>query len=868
MKSTGHDRRAAETESALTGIEIAETVWWALRRCSPVSQTIEVAAEPVTDEDISSDLNDIEDAPAIPPPPLPPPETQAEIAPDLSSSRGAASLPEGYQPIRVEDPAALPDPLALARSLRPLLRWVAFGEPRRLDEIATVDRIAQTGIWQLVLRRQRELMFDVALVFDTSPSMALWLRFSQDVCRLLSRYGEFRRLELWKLVFTASGEIALRSPRSETQYPTSRLITQDRRRIVLVMSDCVAPSWRDRGIWDVLHDWSRSMPTAIVQVFPEHLWPQTALGLASAVQLRVEPHHDRVALPSQGLTATAHSFLARKRIATATTTGALRLPIVSLEPQPLLAWARLVAGDRQVRVPGILWEALEPQRSPPKDEPLNAKQPQRPTVDRLDLFLRTASPTARELAALLAASPLVMLPVVRIVQRALLPRSRPSHVAEVFASGLFAVASAEPPTLDNAETVIYQLAEPGYRSRLLERLPTIDRVVVIEKVSSYVVQGLNTSMSAFRALLRDPRRAAVAEGDSDRAVNFFSAFAMVTADVLRGLGGQFDEFAQRLVAGVEAAIAVPPSFELEAFEYESVETLGVLKRFEFETATIAMSRGFMGLLGRKPVITRRRGSNWGYTEKLSEEIGLDMMSIPGGTFQMGSPDNEPDRDSSESPQHEVTVSPFFLGRYAITQDQWRIVASYPQIEQQLEPEPSYFKDDNDHRPVEQVSWDEVVEFCQRLSVKTGKTYRLPSEAEWEYACRAGTITAFHFGDRPSVALMNYDGKYTYNGSPKGEYRGKTVEVGSFPPNNFGLCDMHGNVWEWCEDDWHESYEGAPTDGSAWTEEKRTQTNRLLRGGSWDINPRGCRSAYRVNSSRDIRSYRFGFRVVCAAPRTS
>jgi formylglycine-generating enzyme required for sulfatase activity len=229
---------------------------------------------------------------------------------------------------------------------------------------------------------------------------------------------------------------------------------------------------------------------------------------------------------------------------------------------------------------------------------------------------------------------------------------------------------------------------------------------------------------------------------------------------------------------------------------------------------------------------------------------------------MGSPDDEPERENYESPQHEVTVSPFFMGRYAITQAQWRIVASYPQIDRELDPNPARFNGDD--RPVEQVNWDDVTEFCQRLSAKTGKTYRLPSEAEWEYACRAGTTTPFHFGDLPSVALMNYNGNYTYNNSQKGEYCRQTVEVGRFPSNSFGLCDMHGNVYEWCEDDWHNSYEGAPTDGSVWLKENHAESNRLLRGGSWNFMPGFCRSAYRVINSRGFRSYYIGFRVVCVS----
>jgi formylglycine-generating enzyme required for sulfatase activity len=173
--------------------------------------------------------------------------------------------------------------------------------------------------------------------------------------------------------------------------------------------------------------------------------------------------------------------------------------------------------------------------------------------------------------------------------------------------------------------------------------------------------------------------------------------------------------------------------------------------------------------------------------------------------------------------------------------------------------------------VENVSWDDAQEFCRRLSVKSGREYRLPSEAEWEYACRAGTTTPFHFGETLDAEIANYNADSPFVGSPvygdgkKGEYRKETTEVGIFPANEWGLQDMHGNVWEWCEDDWHNSYEGAPTDGSAWLKENRTETNRLLRGGSWYDVPRNCRSAIRLNGSRDFRNYYLGFRVLCVSP---
>jgi formylglycine-generating enzyme required for sulfatase activity len=193
----------------------------------------------------------------------------------------------------------------------------------------------------------------------------------------------------------------------------------------------------------------------------------------------------------------------------------------------------------------------------------------------------------------------------------------------------------------------------------------------------------------------------------------------------------------------------------------------------------------------------------------------------------------------------------------------------PKAKIDLNPDPSDFK--GEKRPVEQVSWNEAVEFCARLSRKTKRMYRLPSEAEWEYACRAGTTTPFHFGETITTDLANYCGedrtineilyKGSYGNGPKGTYRKETTEVGTFPANAFGLYDMHGNVWEWCADYWHENYNGAPTDGSAWLTEDEN-ANRLLRGGSWYNAPRSCRSAHRNWYRSDVRDSNFGFRVGC------
>ncbi|MGF1522327.1 MAG: formylglycine-generating enzyme family protein [Leptolyngbyaceae cyanobacterium] len=272
-------------------------------------------------------------------------------------------------------------------------------------------------------------------------------------------------------------------------------------------------------------------------------------------------------------------------------------------------------------------------------------------------------------------------------------------------------------------------------------------------------------------------------------------------------------------------------------------------------------------------IHRRQERIQFYEEHLAEGVlPLRMMLIPAGTFLMGSPDDELERLDWEGPRHEVTLSRFFLAKYPVTQAQWRVVAEMPQINRELEVNPSHFK--GDRRPVEQVFWDDAVEFCDRLTLQTNRQYRLPSEAEWEYACRSGTTTPFHFGATISTDYANYRGtdneEYGWSGSygngPKGEYRETTTPVDFFEgANTFGLCDMHGNVWEWCQDPWHSNYEGAPLDGSAWLSSGDGE-NRVLRGGSWANYPRHCRSAYRNNDRPGYRNVYIGFRVCCSAPR--
>jgi formylglycine-generating enzyme required for sulfatase activity len=359
---------------------------------------------------------------------------------------------------------------------------------------------------------------------------------------------------------------------------------------------------------------------------------------------------------------------------------------------------------------------------------------------------------------------------------------------------------------------------------------------------------------------------------------------------------------------------------LELFEFEAeVATITFepvitdllsqnLRNFSFETPTVNL---------RGEIIKTTTHTAQYFSEQLivntkqlktniTEEITLDMVSIPDGTFTMGSPKNEKDSPNNERPQHNVKVPPFFMGKYPITQGQWKMIATRTDLKVKidLEEDPSYFKkpyQDQDReidrwlRPVERVNWYEAVEFCQRLSKLTGRDYRLPSEAQWEYACRAMTepldlakgesYPPFYFGETLTDKLANYNASRTYASEPKGENGKETIPVGQFPPNAFGLYDLHGNVWEWCMDDWHDNYENAPSDGSAWldnnqeenldaenslesTEKDGNNPYSVMRGGSWGDNPALCRSAIRsLSFRRDFRDDNLGFRVVCVFGRT-
>jgi eukaryotic-like serine/threonine-protein kinase len=259
------------------------------------------------------------------------------------------------------------------------------------------------------------------------------------------------------------------------------------------------------------------------------------------------------------------------------------------------------------------------------------------------------------------------------------------------------------------------------------------------------------------------------------------------------------------------------------------------------------------------ILERPSGSAIAFQEDLGNGISMTMVKIPAGKFTMGSPPSEKNRQNDESPQHQLTVPEFFLGQTLVTQEQWQVLIGN---------NPSKFQGDR-NLPVDSVSWLDAINFCQKLSQKTGRTYRLPSEAEWEYACRAGTTTPFAFGETITPAVVNYNGNYPYASATMGEYRQKTTPVGSLPANLFGLYDVHGNLYEWCLDEWLDNYNSTPTDGSARgdNDSQDSDKNRLLRSGSWGVESWDCRSANRYYYAASDRYNFVGLRVVAVSVNT-
>ncbi|MCG9884215.1 MAG: formylglycine-generating enzyme family protein [Cyanobacteria bacterium] len=888
------------------GEDLADAVWLA-QQIDAIDAKTDRVPEAIAPNrpDVWPELP-LEGAPELTPEPEPsPPPAIAPIAPEPSASAvlpptaptaphqpEPQSLPDRADGLPFKAPAApaLRQVRQLEKALRPLMRKVPSTTRFELDETATVEQVADRDWWLPVVRPALERWLDVALVVEESPAIALWDRVIDDWQGLLGRVGAFRDVRVWSLRGTETGSITL-APRTHNPSGQGRsanprqLLDPSGRRLILLMSDCTSGLWRDESLAlrSVLETWGAAGPLALVQLLPERLWRRTALVVAHGVQLSAT-------LP--GIASDRLEISGLPEWDEVETAGSLRLPVVTLAPEPLARWARLVAGAGDSLSAGVLFEAGIVWRPRVVD---STDAPDAETIARQ--FWAVASPLASQLAGYLAAVP-VSLPVLHLIQAALLPESNQVHAAEVFLGGLM-----ERRGTDGDGVPIYDFRE-GVRSWLVGSMPRSSTEKVLNAVSDQIAKRWGLSSRGFRALLLNPHGPL-----PEDATDELRAFARIAQSTLRRMGGEFAALGDRLEPETVGSVALeigsigppPDNKRLESLETTQQESQKELINFPPLTE-ITFEEGYLAVEGEfEPPLIESLNLEWFvfeaaittldrtvsppqlHIERFSQEaqqlvellphgVTLEMVLIPGGTFLMGAPEEEPDSSDNERPQHWVTVPEFLMGKYPITQAQWRAIAALPRVNIELNPNPSRFTEDAegdlaDNRPVEQISWYEASEACDRLAQATSRLYGLPSEAQWEYACRAGTTTAFYFGETLSPDLANYDGNFTYADGPKGIYRERTTSVGVFYANAWGLYDMHGNVWEWCADTWHSNYENAPTDGSAWIT-MSTKDKRLLRSGSWYYYPKFCRSAARSYDVPSDQNLTFGLRLCCSIASTS
>ena len=1213
----------------LTGEDIADVLWLALKQQEYSAQTTEpphiIVNECPETENLTQPDSNISDNQDPIETPLPPERKRSEkLHPPSSSTyqgQTVSSLKGKTLPLRHIDPPSLRKPLKFAKALRPLMRRVESGRKTILDEVETVQRTAEETICIPILKSEPEPWLDLALVIDDNSSMVLWKHLIKDLKQLLEHYGIFREVRTWGLTTDNQGKIAIRTKFSQQeQFKTPQELTDPTgRRLILIVSDCVAPMWFDGTLLSPLQDWTKHQPLALIQILPDKLWLRSGLRMGAAVKL------GNLISGAANRNLSIHELLIWKDF---DLQQGSKIPVLTLDPELAGRWSDFLVGKHDQIMPGFIFPTesdfwLPPQLPQSQISQLNAEQ-------RIERFRRISSPTGRKLAGLVAAAPVITLPVVRLIQQLLLPESSPVHVAEVFLGGILKSLS-DITTDTNPNVIIFDVVQDDIRDILLKDAPFNDSQYIFEVISDFIERQLEKTLRECVALLKMPLK------DGTEVITPEKAYAQIALKVLQGLGGTYAQWAKEILENPEPE-PKPISHPLETFEAEvativfeqetpksknyyqyylacgqnesdaittqsailliggseantggedaatrwflsrsqggnylilrhgstggqadwicdnynslissaaelainsreSADSLEVVKYIldadalfipaddqnayldtwegtsvqdamnhlinekkipvagtgggvaifgeyyyapdhnyllsseilndPFHPNTNGFNRGnflqfsilrntiidvhldlslisetkygrLFGFLARivdenglpgyaigleegvfvaiddkgmatvfgsgdeqganayflqaqetperivpgQPLIWDRdgkavkvykisgtksgngrfdlndwstaSGGEWQYwyttegesgftvttiesrsdlfsftfetptvkrrgqiiktttyarlcfTETLTNNLILEMVAIPGGTFTMGSPETEKDSYDDERPQREVNLSPFFMGKYPITQAQWKAIASRTdfKVNIDLEEDPSDFKDPYQKdqetierwlRPVENVNWYEAVEFCQRLSKLTGRDYQLPSEAQWEYACRAMTeplnlennesYPPFYFGETITDKLANYNASNTYAEEPQGEYREETTPVGQFPANAFGLYDMHGNVWEWCADDWHDNYQGAPTDGSPWrdveesdnlnqenqlysSKKKKNNSNSVLRGGSFLFEPGDCRSAFRYCFDKSgLECNDGGLRVVCVFGRT-
>jgi UDP-N-acetylenolpyruvoylglucosamine reductase len=516
---------------SLTSEEIADILWLAVQMGE--------LPQPVTSDSSESLDTGKSKSPQQIDPPLP--KDSIDLPnPESSPPPAEIRIPEGSNlggglAISVPDARSLREPLELARSLKPLLQRVASGWSNVLDEEATILKLDRDRVWLPVLKPNLEAWLDLVLVVDESVSMQIWQRTISELQRFLAHYGVFRDVRVYSLV--VENERAYVRPRlgaasqGQSLRNPQELIDPSGRRLILVATDCVSAFWRSGEVLPALKLWAKSGPMAIVQMLPEWLWGRSGLGLASAVRFAAL----QAGIPNHQLKATNLSLWDDVDLDLG-----IKVPVVTLEPAPMKTWAQLVAGKGGIQSPGFVFD---PEPLPTAGEEQSRTEGLFVSAgsgeERVRRFQVTASPMARQLAMILAAAPTISLPIVRILQDRLLPRSQQVHVAEVFLGGLLKPLVAVDPQ-SNPDLVPYEFMD-GARDVLLDSAPTTEVVNVMQEVSQFVAERLGLTLDAFMGVLRNPQET----GDLD-IVSQSRPFALMAAQILRKLGGGYAQLAQEL----------------------------------------------------------------------------------------------------------------------------------------------------------------------------------------------------------------------------------------------------------------------------------------------------------------------------------
>ncbi|MCO6456697.1 MAG: formylglycine-generating enzyme family protein, partial [Pirellulaceae bacterium] len=830
---------------------------------------------------------------AAPAHPATPPPLKIELftadVPGLRSDQVAIGLPvppehPGAESTRrgplipIPAPPSLADPNEFGRRLKPLRRFRRNPRKPRLDVARTVERICDEDIWDLVVRYPLDRCLHLTWIMDEGGSMDLWRQTGRELfvaCRDSGAFrtcqamqwtvgGQLGQLQSWFTPLDASARNAAAAPRNS--WPET---AHDR--LIVIFGDCSSGRWYDPPTLRELRKLTELSQVLIVNPLPERMWGRTALGQAAEVGM----WSPMAASPNR-----------RLRVVRAAGRGGrekglesdLKLLAVSVDADHWLGWSRFAAGQRP-EYPGFCLSADQPPAARPVESlEWTAQQ-------RLAAFTRYASRGGRELARLVSALPLVTPRFVRLVRQKMLTEDDDrGHLFEV--ELLLSPLLREEPRVRFDGRQVHELDTsqgPGATGdRIYQFCDGVQELLLDQTRTEYVREVFELLLQ--RAVPEDLRREnsldeyaamILRASEEEPDCEIYRLSEVSTELILRRLGGEYlrlldDCRRSSLRLRLNNHLRRAEQARSNGDEPAALDALGQARslvsaeqqRFGDAGPLLDEQLAFYEALVRvERVLEESQRVRQPFVESTT---GMILAPISAGSFLMGSPEDEPGRNADESPRHRVTLShDFWIGIHPVTQRQYQLV---------MGDNPSRFQ--GPERPVENVTWQQATEFCELLTkhaasagqLPEGYTFRLPTEAEWEYCCRAGTETATAFGDSLSSEQANFDGNHPYGDAAKGPYLQRTSDVGSYPPNPWGLYDMHGNVWEWCLDqaDWGES--GIKTD--TYVENItdplcRRGRRRVVRGGGWIIVGWDCRSAYRYAHEPGNRSGHLGFRVCLA-----